>query len=91
MEAGPALGKFETDPEPRKNWLIEALDGLGGKCEKSFGAKCLMMSWLGLCRVLGASRSFAGGVRLLSRAMRKDDCESAELGGESFDVDRMGT
>jgi len=32
------------DPEPRRNWFIDALDGLGGRCEKSLGAKCLRMS-----------------------------------------------
>jgi len=40
-----AEAKLLTDPDPRRNWLIEALEGLGGRWEKSFGAKCLKMSW----------------------------------------------
>jgi hypothetical protein len=48
------VGKV-IEPEPRRNWFIEALEGLGGKCEKSRGANCLMISWceeLGLVGVL---------------------------------------
>lgn len=40
----PAVEKLCVEAEPRRNWLIEADDGLGGRCEKSFGTKCLRMS-----------------------------------------------
>jgi hypothetical protein len=39
-----ATPKFPVEFELRKNWLILALLGLGGKCEKSLGAKCRNIS-----------------------------------------------
>jgi hypothetical protein len=42
----PTEAKLLTDPEPRRNWLMDALEGLGGRWEKSLGAKCLMKSWV---------------------------------------------
>jgi hypothetical protein len=40
----PTDEKLLLDAEPLKNWLIEAEEGLGGRCEKSLGAKCFSMS-----------------------------------------------
>lgn len=57
--------KLFIEPEPRRNWLIDALEGLGGRCEKSLGAKCLRMSCelFGLAFALGV---LCGGVFRLS-------------------------
>lgn len=43
----PTAPKLLCDAEPRKNWLMDAEDGEGGRWEKSFGAKCFRISWLG--------------------------------------------
>jgi hypothetical protein len=36
--------KLLIDEEALRNWLMLALLGEGGRCEKSRGAKCLRMS-----------------------------------------------
>lgn len=30
--------RFCPEDDPRRNWLIDAVEGLGGRCEKSLGA-----------------------------------------------------
>jgi hypothetical protein len=90
----PWFARLVTDDEPRRNWLIEAVDGLGGRCEKSLGAMCRRISWLGLAGVRRREASPRSRSRSRSRSLSRGPedggvlrrsrnvCESADVGGD---------
>lgn len=72
------------DVDPRRRWLMDAVDGLGGRCEKSFGAMCRRTSWWGALGLPGTRRldmdsRLPGGVL---REPKVCVCESADVGGD---------
>lgn len=68
---------------------MDAVDGLGGRCEKAFGAICRRMSWWGALGLPGTRRLDMDS-RLPGGVLRDPNdwvCESAEVGGDMAELD----